>query len=408
MGHATLTVKTINNLFAPAVLGRRRKVDAAIDKMVRAAERITGDSADRHREYIEECRFALTCYANEQNVSFLGWTAIFSDVQRRITNRMRVARAIADRPQIEDEPIVAPIVVTGLPRTATTLAHNLISGPEGNRAPLLWELFNTVPGDADEAVKRRCIAEAQKVVKSLDRAIPVFPDIHKMDALLPEECVFLLPFHSFLWHVTGPLHEYRRWAAERDYTEDYRYFKQALQILQYGQERKRWVLKSPCHLWSLETLVKTFPDVKVVWTHRDPVSVMGSYCSLIEVGWSIYQRRFDPHELGETCLSMLTEAIGGAREARVRLRQENVVDVGYPHLAGDSANQVPRLFDRLDLPWGRPEAENLQYLIDLPTQRRKHEYTLSRYGLTQAGIERAFGDYPGLVNNLPAIARRRR
>jgi hypothetical protein len=406
VGHATLTVKAVNALFTPLVRGRRGKVDAEIERMVAAAEAQTGASAAPHREYIEDCRFILGCYADEEEASFLGWTAIRGDVQRRITNRLRVAKAIADRPEIEAEPITAPIVVTGLPRTATTLAHNLLAGPEGNRAPLFWELFDTLPGDVDQATRDASIAATRKWVASMNKAVPVFPDIHSMDALRPEECVFLLPFHSFLWNMTGPLKRYRAWCAERDYTEDYRYFKQALQILQFGRERKRWVLKSPCHLWSMDALVKIFPDAKVVWTHRDPVTVMGSYCSLVEVGWSVYRRRLDLEELGETCLSMLTEAIASARESRLRLGGDNVIDVGYPHLAGDARNQVPPLFHRLGLPWGRAEVDNLEYLLDLPTRRRKHEYTLSRYGLTPAEVETAFGDYPALVANLPALPKK--
>lgn len=406
MGHATFTVRALNALFTPAVRGRRGKVDAEIARMIAAAEATTGASAAPHREYIEECRFLLGCYADEEEASFLGWTAIRGDVQRRITNRLRVAKAIADRPQIEAEPITAPIVVTGLPRTATTLAHNLLAGPAGNRAPLFWELFDTLPGDTDQATRDASINATRQWVAQMNKAVPVFPDIHAMDALRPEECVFLLPFHSFLWNMTGPLKRYREWCAQRDYTEDYRYFKQALQILQFGQERKRWVLKSPCHLWSLDALVKIFPDAKVVWTHRDPVTVMGSYCSLVEVGWSVYQRRPDLNMLGETCLSMLTEAIGAGRESRLRLGGDNVIDVGYPHLAGDARNQVPPLFDRLGLPWGQAEADNLEYLLDLPTRRRKHEYTLSRYGLSPEGVEAAFGDYPGMVSNLPALPKR--
>lgn len=184
MGHATRTLKVVNLLLAPAVAGRKKKVDTAIEKLVDNAEKETGAKAGEHREYIEDCRFLLNCYADEPNASFLGWTAILGDVQRRITNRLRVAKAIAERPEIEAEPIEAPIVVTGLPRTATTLAHNLIAGTEQNRAPLFWELFSTIPGDADEAVRREAIESTQKWVVSMNKAVPVFPDIHPMAATL--------------------------------------------------------------------------------------------------------------------------------------------------------------------------------------------------------------------------------
>ncbi|THV43052.1 sulfotransferase family protein [Glycomyces buryatensis] len=406
MGRTTFTVTALNTLFAPAVIGRRGRVDSSIDKIVASAERATGGSADDHRDLIEGYRILLGSYANGRYVSFVGWSAILMDIERRITNRMRVARTIAERPEIEREVIREPIVVTGLPRTATTLAHNLLAGPAANRAPLLWELLTTLPGDADEAAKEAGIADAKKFTDGLEQAVPTFPDIHKMAPELPEECIFLMPFHSLLWNLCGPLHEFREWCEGRDYSDDYRYLKQTLQILQHKSESRRWVLKSPGHLWSLRALIDAFPDARVVWTHRDPVTVMGSFCSLMEASWSVYQRRYDPAQIGALSLAMLTESIADAREIRLTLRQENLIDVGYPHLAGDPAMQVPRLFDRLGLPWGQAEADNLQYLIDLPTKRRKHEYTLSRYGLSQAEVEEAFGDYPSLVNNLPALAKR--
>ena len=40
------------------------------------------------------------------------------------------------------------------------------------------------------------------------------------------------------------------------------------------------MLKTGAHLWGLEHLLETYPDARIVFTHRDPVKSMTSYASL--------------------------------------------------------------------------------------------------------------------------------
>ncbi|WP_143014865.1 sulfotransferase family protein [Glycomyces harbinensis] len=399
----TLTLRALNNLLAPLTIGLERRADATMDRIVARAERETGESPEGHAQLIEDFRLILRAWARQDGASTIGWKSVVDQVQGRVINRFRIARAIAEHPEIEDEPIDDPIVVTGLPRTATTLAHNLLSNPEGNRAPLLWEMLQTPPPGTDEAGLRARIKSTERYVANFEKAVPALPNIHKMGAMLPEECVFIMSFHTFMWTLTGHMPELREWFAKRDYTEDYRYLKRTLQVLQHGQERKRWVLKSPCHLWSLPALIKTFPDARVIWTHRDPITVMASYCSLAEGTWSVYLRKFDRSSLGRMCLDVLTEGIEAARAARTMIPARNLLDVGYSHLAGDAMVQVPRLFHHLGLEWDEREFQHLEYRMSRPDQSRRHEYSLGSYGLTPFEVEAAFGDYVRRVETLPAI-----
>lgn len=403
MGQATFTVKALNTLLAPTMAGHRRRVDKAFDKLIAKAEAATGGKAADHERFLADARFVLHAWAGQDHVSAIGWASVLGSIQARVTNRFRVVQAIAAQPAIEDEVIEAPIVVTGLPRTATTLTHNLLAHPEANRAPLLWEMFDTLPPGADEALVEAAIKDARDFIGTYDKAAPVFGDIHKMDATLPEECIFLLPFHIFLWGVCGPMEAARQWWLDRDLTEDYRFLKQALQVLQFGRERRRWVLKTPCHLSGLPTLAATFPDAQVVWNHRDPATVVASYCSLMEVGWSVQLRKYDPAQIGATCLSLLTEAVQTARAARPAL--PNVIDIGYSQVTTDAREQVPLLYEKLGLTWDERESAHLEYRLGRPDQKRGHEYDLARFGLDARDVEAAFGDYPDMVAALPAFTR---
>ena len=42
----------------------------------------------------------------------------------------------------------------------------------------------------------------------------------------------------------------------------------------------QWLLKSPAHLWQLDTLVAEYPDAVIVQTHRDPLNVISSISAL--------------------------------------------------------------------------------------------------------------------------------
>jgi LPS sulfotransferase NodH len=175
--------------------------------------------------------------------------------------------------------------------------------------------------------------------------------------------------------------------------------KRALQVLQYGREPKRWILKYPGHLNDMDAIREVFPDARFVWTHRDPTTVMGSACSLMETSWSMYQRRPDLHQIGKVALELLVESIERGRQSRLRLFGDAIVDVPYHRLNSDPVNEVPKLYEALGAKWTDKDAGNLEYVLARPQADRRHEYMLSRYGLDIQGVEDAFGDYTTLCGN---------
>ncbi|HEU5127275.1 MAG TPA: sulfotransferase [Glycomyces sp.] len=399
MRRVSRMVSPLNSLLQPASARQCRDVDAVIDKTIRQAEADSGGTAAGDEAFIENYRRLYHEIAAVPTISALGWFSAVGELRSRLANRFRVRRLIAEHPEITDEPIERPVIVTGLPRTATTLAHKILARPAGHRAPRMWELQATDRADADPSVRKRRRKVAARSAAFGHVFSPVLPQIHALDAEAPEECVFALP-HGRYWLVRFRMPGYRRRLETHDYLPDYQYLRQVLQVLQAGGPRRRWVLKSPYHLECLDTLLQVFPDAKIMWTHRDPITVMGSWCSLMETGVALCNREYDPHRIGRDWLEMLSQMIHTGRDTRAKLSRERVVDVSYHQLTADPYGELPGIFEKLEMEWTAEDEANLGTVLARPGMRRGHEYSLAHYGLDPTMVDDAFGDYARMVNTM--------
>ena len=387
-------VTVVNTLGASRVRGGRANPGRVFDRMISRAERLAEADAARAPEFVESYRFLLDCAAEIEGISLFGWEGFIDDLTRRMATYLRVERLVDERPEIAREPIERPVVVTGLPRTGTTLTHRLLTAHEGNRAPLLWELMSTDLSDADEKLKRRRIRQARAMGRLGELAAPGWHRIHPLEATQPEECVFALP-HGHTFSTRASMPAYRDWLDVHDFTPDYEHYRRVLQVLQFGRPRRRWVLKTPFHLFNLDVLLKVFDDATVVWTHRAPSTVMGSWCSLVETARAMTYRTVDPETIGPEWLGIFPQGIEAARRVRADAAPERFVDVSYERLTADPHGVLPTLFEVLGMDWTGAEEDTLRSALERPDSRRGHRYRLSRYGIDAERVDRAFGDYSG-------------
>ncbi|GAB3995966.1 hypothetical protein GCM10029992_14670 [Glycomyces albus] len=154
----------------------------------------------------------------------------------------------------------------------------------------------------------------------------------------------------------------------------------------------------PYHLENLDTILKVFPDAKILWTHRDPNTVMGSWCSLMESGTALANRTYDPHHIGADWIEMLSRMVDTARSSRAKLPRDQIVDVSYHQLTGNPYGELPGIFERLELDWTDDDHDNLGRVLARPGMKRGHEYSLAHYGLDEDMVDRAFGDYTRMVH----------
>jgi hypothetical protein len=284
----------------PGPFARWREPPSAA-RLIETARRRTGlgDFGDIPFErplqrLIEACRA-------EAELSLFGGVAIRWDSARFLENLLRLREEEKRAPEILDEPITAPLVIAGLPRSGTTFLHQLLTEDPANSAPRVWQMIHPYPPrDAPGAVDRRQRRVARQL-KMFQILAPRFRRLHPIAATSPQECSEITAhvFASLRFDTTYRIPSYRRWLDASGHLDAYRFHKRFLQHLQHqAGGGGRWVLKCPDHTFALAALREVYPDVELVFVHRDPVAVLASVARLTEVLRRPFSRRVDRFEVG--------------------------------------------------------------------------------------------------------------
>lgn len=391
MNRTPRTTRMLNAVLAPVVKGQADPEGT----WAKAAAQIEKKHGSADRSFADELSQIVAGAAQISRISPLGWALILAEVKGRYVNKLRINRVRAEHPEVADEPIVTPVVVCGLPRTATTLTHRVLSASPHHRAPLMWELAHTDLEDPRAAA--RVAKQIQRGADMMQRLAPAIRHIHPIHADRPEES---MPVHGSHWEALhGLMPGYRAWVTNHDMTHDYEDLKLGLQVLQHGRQPKRWVLKYPAYLGDMDKIRSVFPDATFVWTHRDPVSVIGSSCSLVETFWGLYQYDVDRQEIGQFVLDHLVGQVQRGLELRRSLPPASIIDVPYHQLSANPVAEVPRLYAAIGAAWTTDDEKHLVEVIAKPKGTPSHQYDPARY-LDLDEVNEAFAPYNKLLDHL--------
>jgi hypothetical protein len=316
-----------------------------------------------------------------------------------LVNRLRMERDWARDPSKLERPVRRPLVVLGLPRSGTTLLQNLLAQDLANRSLLQWEAStpSPPPQSASYDTDPR-IARATSTMRVLDYLAPSARALHPVGPRLPTECVTLFAnsFASLELAAINWTPGYLAWCLSADMRPHYAYYRRQLQLLQSGHRAERWALKSPAHLFWLDVLLETFPDAAVVQLHRDPVEVIGSYCSLVSTLVGVGSDQVDVAAIGATWSRAWADGLDRATRARTAATVDTrVYDVHYRDLVADPVSTVRRLYARFDLPYS-PEFDAAMRAFLAANPQHKggvHRYSLEQFGLDHAAETARYATY---------------
>jgi hypothetical protein len=313
--------------------------------------------------------------------------------------RLRMFDAIAKHPEIAEEKVEVAGVICGLTRTGSTMFHRMLSVAPGMTAIRWWECLNYAPFPDEERgkpVARRQAAEItmEGYVRAGMASIHPFAIEEPDEEIIIMDQFFVGTMPESMMHVPS----FSNWLATYDHHAAYRDLKTVLKFLQWqdpSRQSKRWVLKAPGHLATMETLLDTFPETMVITTHRDPVQTIPSYCSLVNSMIRMWTDEIAPETVGRFTEKRWAGFLKHFTQVRDRYGAERFIDVQYEDLVSAPLEQARRVLKRFGIEMTPPiEAKMTEWLVENARDKRAaHHYTMEEFGLSKELIEQDFGFY---------------
>jgi len=343
-------------------------------------------------------RTLLETYDAESKLTEAGVGMVTGEITGALCARLACEAAWKRDPAILAGEIRRPLFILGLPRSGTTALHWLLAQDPANQVLEYW-----IAG-APRPRPPRATWEAEpafqtsvEVLKWIYETDPGLKAIHLMEADGPEECrhLFVQSFldHTFDSNATIP--SYTKYFEAQDMADAYARHRDVLKLVGSTSPERRWVLKYPAHMRELAVLLATYPDACIIQTHRDPVKVLPSVCSLV-TGWrSLYEGDADAKAIGAWQVELYAHMMETMMDVRAKSDPAQFFDVPFRDMIADPVGAIARAYDHFGFPLS-VEGERAMRTWHATNPQHKHgghKYTLERFGLVEGAIRERFARY---------------
>ncbi len=336
----------------------------------------------------------------ESDLALFGRLALHWDMRRLLENAQLVADAPAKNPELARRPVEAPIFILGLPRSGTSYLHRLMAEDPENLVPRNWQTMFPAPRPKDFDPAR------DKHARMVDRQFalfaglaPGFEGIYPASADSPQECseITAHELQSMRFDSTHRVPAYFAWLEAHGYDGALAYHKKFLQFLQAGLSG-RWVLKCPDHTFTLDAILRVYPDARFVIVHRDPIAVLGSVAHLTAVLRKPFLKTVDQAEIGAQVAERWMQGANLLLEfdRRDDVPAERKYHLHYNELTAAPLAAVARIYAQFGLSPEDGAFAAMSRLIDARPQGgyAKHApYRLDAFKLNLPDLQAAFAPY---------------
>jgi hypothetical protein len=337
----------------------------------------------------------------EGHLSDMGRDLLKQKIVGHLVSRLRIEDYFRRFPEIAREPVAPPLVIVGLPRTGTTRLQRLLSRDPRFYSMMFWESQFPVPlpDETLEEPKAR-IAAARGIVDYMVQGMPKLLAIHPLAAEEADEEVMLME-HSFLsaFDAYANIPSYVAWLDQQDQAPAYLFLRRCLQFLQWQKRKRgitgrRWLLKTPHHLLRMDVLLRVFPGVQVVQTHRDPVQSVPSIASFIHTLWCIYSTSADAQAAGRAWSERMARGLSHTMKVRGTAPSQ-FLDVQFVDTVKRPLDVVKRIYEFIGWPLTADAERAMKDWLAEDEKARVggHEYTPEEFGLSAAQLRTDFAAY---------------
>ncbi|MFV8051631.1 sulfotransferase family protein [Mycobacterium sp. 48b] len=288
----------------------------------------------------------LSSLDTEARLNERGQAFLYPRVTGYLAQRLQVEEWYRRHPEIDDVPIVAPVIGLGLPRTGSTALSMLLAQDPNVRYLRRWESSQPCPPPS--------------TVQGVDPRVP--PDKGEMvgtryhvpaDTHGPMECheLMALDFKSHLFQSFAQVPTYSTWLVEKaDLTTTLAYQRRVMKLLQWGESTRPWRLKCPSHVLWLDAVGQVFPDARFVMTHRDPTDVILSVADLYADIIGTFTDAIDRPYIGRLNVEHWSLGMDRALRFRAGGAQDRFYDIDFRAMQADPIGEVTGLYAWLGQP----------------------------------------------------------
>jgi len=290
-----------------------------------------------------------------------------------LTDRLKFFEDFKHYP-IGEEKIERPMVATGEIRSGTTLLHALLSVDPHARALRFWEVMNPSPPPGltgpDDPRRAKADVDWREINAKLPRWLLSHPYNDMLGDGLPEdERTWSFDFRVMTttgwWRVPFGMNT-RGLPANPN--AQYRIHKMMLQQFQFRRPKKYWVLKG-FHGQRLPEFFATYPDARIIWTHRDPVQVAASGTAMMVDLVEGLTGRVDVKEQADACLTRTRANIANTMKDPM-ISDPRIHHIRYVDFVADPVGTIRGFYEFCGVPF-TPGAEQAMrdYLKNNPGDR---------------------------------------
>ncbi len=338
----------------------------------------------------------VTSLETEARLDNIGRAIAQENIVDALATRLKLEAHLRQHPYVVERPIVAPLFIVGLPRTGTTFLYHLLDQDGVLRAPRTWELG--CPPALDRRSTDAQIARTQRRIDRIYGMSPGLQALHNSSAITPEEdfSIFRLDLRSTYFSVFFHIPAYLEWVLDGIEASSFALHRRYLQTLTVERDGRRWLLKSPEHLFRLRALLETYPDAKIVHCHRDPLAVCASEASLITRLQGIGSAAVDVSAKGGELAAIFARMLESARRFRETSAPAGAFhDLHFDHLEADPMGALARVYRHLDVEMSDVTRARLEkFVAENPRHRHgSHRYSAVSRASLAPEIKSAFRTY---------------
>ena len=375
-------------------------VDDYLDK-ARAATGLDDFGEDSFREGLE---VLVDSVNREARLNAAGQASFDGQMVMLLSQRLQVEDWYARHPEIDQQEIVAPLMVLGLPRTGSTALHCLLGEDPHVRVLHNWESMAPCPPpeyatrhtDPRIAMMEGFMAQREELTPRMKQMLPSSATSPTEDQL-----TMGMDFKSQYFQASFRIPAYSEWFNNQaDLVPTMRFVKRVLKLLQWKCPPTNWRLKNPTYSILIDALDEVFPDARYVMTHRDIANVIPSVC---DVYYELSKDNTDTPDrqwMGE--VNIESARLGMERliafrdgDGKSGGNDHRFFDIYFAPFQKDPFPVMQQLYDFLGEPFtSEAHAAMAKWRNDTPRDKHGvHEYDPGAFGVDTGALREQFRFY---------------